>query len=184
MSMSTSETSTASGSPFWRFSLGYYRQPGVGDACILLQDTCGIDVNLLLFLLWLAASKRRLGFDDVRMIDAMVHEWRERVVISLRNLRRQLKGNTPLIAAGPAEAFRSKIKAVELEAERLQQEALYDFANSMTLGELQGSLEDAARANIAAYENVVGQKFPPMPVGILLGALRTAGEARAPRRER
>ena len=42
--------------PFWRFSLNFYRQPGVSDACIALQDGCGIDVNLLLFLFWLASD--------------------------------------------------------------------------------------------------------------------------------
>ena len=32
--------------PFWRFSLYFYRQAGVSDACIALQDDCGVDVNL------------------------------------------------------------------------------------------------------------------------------------------
>ena len=29
------------GSPFWHFSLGLYRAPGVADACIRLQDEAG-----------------------------------------------------------------------------------------------------------------------------------------------
>ena len=48
------DTSSSNETPFWRFSLHFYRQPGVSDACIALQDGCGVDVNLLLFLLWLA----------------------------------------------------------------------------------------------------------------------------------
>jgi uncharacterized protein (TIGR02444 family) len=47
------------GSPFWRFSLRLYRAPGVGDACIVLQEETGVDVNLLLFLLWQAKSGAR-----------------------------------------------------------------------------------------------------------------------------
>ena len=42
------DTPTAT-TPFWRFSLTYYGQPGVSDACIALQDGCGVDVNLLLY---------------------------------------------------------------------------------------------------------------------------------------
>ncbi len=40
------------------FRCGLYRQPGVADACIALQDECGVDVNVLLFFLWLAADKK------------------------------------------------------------------------------------------------------------------------------
>ena len=41
-----------------RFSLRFYRQPEVADACIALQEEAGVDVNLLLFLLWHATMKR------------------------------------------------------------------------------------------------------------------------------
>ena len=46
--MSAADTpSSAQGSPFWRFSLRFYRQPKVADACIALQEEAGVDVNLL-----------------------------------------------------------------------------------------------------------------------------------------
>ena len=47
------------GSPFWRFSLRFYRLPKAADACIELQEEAGVDVNLLLFLLWHARQRRR-----------------------------------------------------------------------------------------------------------------------------
>jgi len=166
------ETDTAQGSPFWRFSLAFYRRPGVGEACIQLQDGSEVDVNLLLFLLWLAAAKRRLTADEVRGIDAKVRGWRELTVLPLRAVRRQLKGAAPLVEAGAAEAYRSKIKSVELEAERLQQEALYALANSMTLGAADASADAAARANIAAYQAVLGKEFPAAPIALLLGAFK------------
>jgi uncharacterized protein (TIGR02444 family) len=163
---------SAQGSPFWRFSLAFYRRPGVGEACIQLQDASGVDVNLLLFLLWLAAAKRRLSADEVRDIDDRARGWRELTVIPLRAVRRNLKGNAPLVEAGLAEAYRSKIKAVELEAERLQQEALYALANSTTLGAGETAADEAARANIAAYQAVLSKEFPAAPVALLLGAFK------------
>ena len=50
--MSVADAKSTQGSPFWRFSLRFYRQPRVADACIALQEEAGVDVNLLLFLLW------------------------------------------------------------------------------------------------------------------------------------
>jgi len=166
------EAETAQGSPFWRFSLAFYRRPGVGEACIQLQDAAGVDVNLLLFLLWLAAAKRRLTAGEVREIDDRVRGWRELTVLPLREIRRKLKGGAPPLEGGTAEAYRSKIKGVELEAERLQQEALYALANSMTLGAADASADAAARANIAAYEAMLGRAFPAAPVALLLGAAK------------
>src|SRR5947208_14107979 len=53
----------AAGEAFWRFSLALYARPGVADALIATQDRTARDVNLILFALWLGASRgcRRAG---------------------------------------------------------------------------------------------------------------------------
>src|SRR5690348_5858642 len=119
------EQSTPTDTPFWRFSLHFYRQAGVADACIALQDECGVDVNLMLFVLWLASGGRQMSEADVKELDDAVRSWRELTIIPIRDVRRKLKSASTLIEAGKQEALRTKIKAIELEAERLQQEALY-----------------------------------------------------------
>ncbi len=163
--MTDAETKTAI-TPFWRFSLNFYRQTGVSDACIALQDGCGIDVNLLLFLFWLASEGRQLSVDDVKKLDEQVRSWRQLTIIPIRDTRRKLKGATTLVEPGKQEAFRNKVKAVELEAEQLQQEALYNFTKSGPLG-APGSPRAAARANIGAYERAVGANFPKGAVDLL-----------------
>ena len=65
----------------------------------------------------------------------MIGAWRDMAVVPIRNVRRALKSPPPVMAADAAEGFRTRIKAVELEAERLQQEALYDLAQSGRLGQ-------------------------------------------------
>src|SRR6202042_2095827 len=102
--------------PFWRFSLKFYGQSGVSDACIALQDGCGVDVNLLLFLFWLASDDRRLSADEVQMLDDNVRDWRNLTIIPIRDPRRKLKGAATLVAPGKQEAFRNKVKAIELDA--------------------------------------------------------------------
>ena len=163
----------AQGSPFWQFSLAFYRAPGVADACIRLQDACGVDVNLLFFLLWHAALKRRFSTADVEAADNTIRNWRMTAVIPLRNVRRALKNAAGLTDPGAAEAFRTKVKGLELEAERLQQEALFAFSQSAPRGELVPSADEAARANIQAYEQFCKRTFRQEPVEAILKVFAT-----------
>ena len=160
----------AQGSPFWRFSLRFYRMPGVAEACIELQDRAGMDVNLLLFLLWNATESRRLSPAEVADLDRMVGEWRKAAVIPLREIRRALKSPPAVVERGTAEAFRTRIKQVELEAERLQQEATYALGQSLRFGAPAASPVEAARDNIAAYQANCPQAFPPAAIHTIMSA--------------
>jgi uncharacterized protein (TIGR02444 family) len=161
----------SAGSPFWRFSLGFYRQPGVAEACIKLQEESGADVNLLLFLLWHAAQQRRLSGQEIERLEREIGAWRDRAVIPLRAIRRALKSPPGLVEAGAAEAFRTRIKAVELEAERLQQEAMYGLVGAALLGEAAFSVAEAARANVAAYARICRAAFAQPAIDTMLAAL-------------
>jgi uncharacterized protein (TIGR02444 family) len=159
--------------PFWRFSLHFYRQTGVSDACIALQDDCGVDVNLLLFLFWLASDGRLLAADEVKRLDERVRSWRELTIIPIRDTRRKLKGAATLLDPGKQEAFRNKVKAVELDAEKLQQEALYEFTRSGPLGK-EALPKEAARSSVGAYERTIGTEFPKKAVEVLIGGFESA----------
>ena len=164
------DTQTQQGSPFWRFSLRFYRQPGVADACIALQDGCGVDVNILLFLLWLATARRRVPLAAAQEVCARAAAWRDEVVVPLRTLRRRLKEGSSLVERGAAELFRTRIKAIELESERLQQESMFALATGLAT-ENASAVEAAARANVAAYEQALARTFEPGAVNVLLAAL-------------
>ena len=137
-------------SAFWRFSLRFYGRPGVADACLSLQDKAGADVNLLLFLLFLAGRKRQLGADEISRLDAAVSQWRESVVKPLRALRRGLKPGIEFIPGTVIETFRAQIKRLELESEQIEQHRLEEFAGS-DAGSPTDSRMDAAQSNVAAY---------------------------------
>jgi uncharacterized protein (TIGR02444 family) len=159
--------------PFWRFSLFFYRQPGVSDACIALQDEYGVDVNLLLFLLWLAGEGRLLSADEIRALDAKVRDWRNLTVVPVRSMRRKLKGARTLVDPPQQEAFRKKVKAIELEAERLQQQGLYALTQPGPLGQ-PAQPPAAAHANICAYEHIMDATFPRSSMDVLLGAFNAS----------
>ncbi len=164
------DAETKRGSPFWRFSLHFYRQPGVADACIALQDGCGVDVNILLFFLWLATARRCVSPEAAQDVCAKASPWRGDVVAPLRAIRRRLKDGSTLVERGTAEVFRTAVKALELESERLQQEALFALAAGLAT-ENAATIDTAARANVAAYEHVLGRAFTAAAVAALLGAL-------------
>jgi uncharacterized protein (TIGR02444 family) len=157
-------------SPFWRFSLRFYRQPGVADACIALQDGCGVDVNILLFLLWLATAGRCASLEVMQAVCATAAPWRDDVVAPLRTIRRRLKDGSALVERGAAEQFRTKIKAIELESERMQQDALFALADGLTT-ENAATVEAAAHFNVAVYEHVLGRTLNPAAINTLLGAV-------------
>lgn len=159
----------ASKSPFWQFSVKFYAVPGVAQACIELQDQAGVDVNVLFFLLWNAARGRALDDKDVAELDREIGAWRDMAVVPLRNVRRALKTPPPVMAADHAEGFRTRIKAVELEAERLQQEVMYALAASGPLGRPAASKAEAARASVNAYRSLL-RPLPAAPLDTVLGA--------------
>jgi hypothetical protein len=99
----------------------------------------------------------------------MVGAWRDMTVIPLREMRRALKGSPPVMAAEAAEGFRTRIKQVELEAERLQQEAMYDLAQSGRFRRPAATPVEAARISVASYQALLGT-FPPAPTEAVLSA--------------
>lgn len=156
-------------SPFWRFSIKFYGVPGVAPACIELQDKAHVDVNILFFLLWNATQGRAYGKADVAEVERLIGAWRDMAVVPIRNVRRALKSPPAAMPAEAAESLRTRVKAVELEAERLQQEALYDLAQSSRLGRPAPSPAKAAQISVAAYQDVIGP-FPAGPLATVLSA--------------
>jgi len=115
------EEEPSPGASLWDFSLAVYAQPGVAEACLGLQDRHGLDVNLLLACCWAGRRGERLDAAALDRLDARVGDWRREVVAPLRALRRRLKAG---FAGFDAAALRERVKALELEAERLEQQAL------------------------------------------------------------
>lgn len=133
---------------FWEFAQTIYGQPGVATALIELQDRFGRDVNLVLFCCWVAASGRgRLSRVDIDRADASVAGWRSSVVEPLRAVRRAAK-HRPAV---DADGFYERIKAVELDAERISIRSLATVAPTADAAMPAAERAMALQANLATY---------------------------------
>jgi uncharacterized protein (TIGR02444 family) len=129
----------------WSFSLRFYAHPGVAEALIALQDDAGLDVNLILYALWLGLSGRgRLDDDAAQSAREAVRALTARVIKPLRALRRRLKSDPE----PDIQRLREPIKTLELEAERAAQSRLAALAHPVATADPEIRVADA-EANLA-----------------------------------
>lgn len=155
---------------FWEFSLEVYAAAGVSDECLALQDGFGIDVNLLLFTAYMGRRAIVLSRADLVQAAALVQTWREHIIKPLRNARRATKQMPPHAATSDRVAtFYEHIKTTELEAERIEQELLYDWSRSRANFLQSPDNEGAIRRNIQLLLEFFGaaESGAPEPAALI-----------------
>ena len=131
----------------WEFAVELYGAPSVGEACLALQDRHGCDVNVILFAAWMGAVRGdKLSQSDMAEAIASVQSWRDEIVRPLRAIRRGLKSGPPPAPNEVTEQLRTRIKAVELESERIELKQLEAFASKR--GSRADEPSEASRENL------------------------------------
>jgi len=103
----------------WQWSLALY--PAIKSIALEWQDQCGVNVNLLLLLLYLQRRQQLLSVDDLQQLQNAVALQQQRFTIPLRQLRRQLPAHLPEQAAID---FKQQLLQAELCSEQLEQQQL------------------------------------------------------------
>jgi len=141
-------------SPLWRFSLAVYRDAGVQEECLAVQERLGVDVNLLMFCAYVAAAEGAvLADDDVADAVAAVGPWHGAVVRELRQVRQTMKPWGAASAgdfAPVAEGLRTKVKGAELEAEHIEQAMLWAWLRARLPKLRRDDRRTALAANVRA----------------------------------
>lgn len=139
----------AKGNAFWEFATWGYSQPGVDKAMLSLQNRMGVDINMVLFCVWLACRGPN-GNDLAQCLASALkvsREWQRDLVGPMRRCRENLK----VIIEGPdligrnreaAIALRERLKANELDLEALQILELYGLVSA-------GDQDEGAPVDIA-----------------------------------
>ncbi|CAN5344069.1 hypothetical protein BH10PSE9_BH10PSE9_00440 [soil metagenome] len=130
----------------WDFSVRLYARPGVAEACLDLQDVSRVNVPVLLLGAWLGRRSIALDPGAIARIGAEAAPWHDQVVFPLRRLRRLLKDAPPPGRSPSADALRQRIKASELEAERIEITHLETLAGKLSLP---ATAPDALSRNLA-----------------------------------
>ncbi|PUA28367.1 MAG: TIGR02444 family protein [Cellvibrio sp. 79] len=138
----------------WDFSVHYYARPGVSPLCLRLQDEHGVNVNVLLWALWL--GYRGIRLEPVQLAQAlrMTHSWDQHYVLPLRQLRRRMKVEFDVTDAS-IEAVRTQIKQAELLAEKYLQQIL-ETQISISVARTQGTVDALIAGNLWLYLQPLG----------------------------
>lgn len=121
---------------FWDYSNRIYRSEGVQEACLALQNSHGLDVNIALFSCWFGCAYGIAPDELFAKAVSYSSIWRRNVVEPLRSARSWLKGEIQSGRFASEEStmvLREEIKSVELNAERLQQHQLQALARDHTV---------------------------------------------------
>ena len=107
-------------SPLWRFSNNIYRKEGVSEILLHVQDKFFIDINMILFVAWLASINRSLTAADIQDAQKLVSRWRVMVIVPVRNIRRSLKDFSGI------DYLYEEVKKLEIDTEKEELKILYD----------------------------------------------------------
>lgn len=120
---------------FWQFALSFYKKAGVAQKLLQLQDEFGLDINLLLYMVWLGEKGIVLKNAELQPILLLASDWQHNIMQPLRQARRQIKAFT-----GDSEHYK-KAKTLELAIEQeimarlFQLTPMQPFAGKMVIDE-------------------------------------------------
>lgn len=162
--------------PFWDFSLAVYMTEGVGPACIALQERHQIDVNILMFLLWLGASGRGAASEaDLAAIMTAAGPWHREVVRRLRQVRTRMKGGFPPAPPELSESLRKRIGKIEIDCEHVEQLVLAAAVDrAADPARALGMRAADAAASVARYFASIGARVSADDQAAIAAVMRVA----------
>ncbi|GLQ06523.1 TIGR02444 family protein [Sneathiella chinensis] len=140
--------------PLWDYAVKLYSNEPVQQACLRLQDRFGLDVNLVLFSVWIAASGRgHFASGELEAGIAIGQQWQENVVMPLRALRRFLKRPPKEAGMRLSSDLRRVVSDSELYSERMELQMLHEIVGARpATGSFDGlECANAAASNLVSY---------------------------------
>jgi uncharacterized protein (TIGR02444 family) len=118
------------GKSLWDFSCAFYAKPSVAACCLQLQDEQGVNINVLLWSLWLEGRHIVLTAEILSSAIMAIGPFDKHYVQSLRKIRRQLSSefaqNIDKILS-----LKKKISEAELLAEKIILEELEALSSDL-----------------------------------------------------
>jgi len=106
---------------FWDFACTVYDKEALQRLLLTLQEDLHLDVNCLLFCLWITSAGR--GVEDEAFWNKLVQQstaWQADVIAPIRSARNSLKHNQYFEGDSGYGEYRKGLLKQELEAEKIQ----------------------------------------------------------------
>lgn len=133
----------------WPFAVELYQADGMKRICLLLQDNYHINVNLLLWAIWLDHMQRPVEAELLQLADRRIAVWHGRVIVPLRRLRRVL----PKVYG--CQWLRNRLANLEIRAEKKELQMLQRLANQYWQGP-----QELQRQKLPTYLQLVLENVP------------------------
>ncbi|QPG05588.1 TIGR02444 family protein [Salinimonas marina] len=114
---------------FWRYSTGVYRAPQAEALCLRLQDTAGVNVNMLLMLCWCLDHQKIVVLKQWQILKAAIAHSEEGLQ------KHRLHRKAAKAPSHPDHDNYGRLKEQELALESEQQAELVSAYNNMTVEE-------------------------------------------------
>ena len=113
--------------PFWQFSVNLYKNEPIKYACLYLQNTQDININLLLFLLWVAKTTRgAVSEKQLTQISDRLDYWHSSITIPMRKIRTK-----DILQVEQYRHVRRAVLSAELFSDQLEQAILYEYGYNL-----------------------------------------------------
>ncbi len=113
------DATKADDNPLWIYALKQYKADNCAQFLIQAQDELGIDVNILLFIGWLAANNLKIDMQVI--MHSSAYAWQQDVIKPIREIRRTTK-------AYGQESIYQQILALEISTEKQQLQDFYQLS--------------------------------------------------------
>jgi uncharacterized protein (TIGR02444 family) len=149
--ISSEESAVMHSNLFWSYSLEVYQRSGVSIGLLDLQNRFGIDVNMVLCCCWLGASQNVLTQSHAAQLINHCRSWRENCLLPIRSARLYLKAQSLVHKQSSVHKLYNQTKTLELEAERWQQDLMYQYLQPMELKVSTTASCEQVLGNLKAY---------------------------------
>ncbi|VAW61172.1 hypothetical protein MNBD_GAMMA09-361 [hydrothermal vent metagenome] len=138
-------------SSFWQYSTQIWSLPEVEPACLNLQNSFGLNVNMLLYSCWIGEQSLCLSDDDLQTLLDSVKPW-QTIIQPLRDSRKMMQQNLIAMPTGMVNQTIKNISEMELNAEHMAQLAMEKALNLSKLPRCPDkSPLNCSESNIHAY---------------------------------
>jgi len=147
----------------WEFSLEQYRRKEVERSCLYWQDQYGVDICLLLAVVWLGRGGHALAAVEIAALQRHSCGWQRAVIRPLRRLRRYLgrhlkrnlqRERRQVVRLRLLAELYSQLKQLELSAERQLLHRLQRYSEKAGWWPREAvavSVEQAGTANLTCF---------------------------------